>query len=416
MGPARRAFLFNAARRGYNGSLRVPGPPRVSRRLRESCLMFLLNELLLLSPLIVYAFLRVLWLIKDRALKVVFGVFFALLIAAFPAAETLSHRGAGGWLKGVMIAGYDALPLLMYLVLTVVLADLAIAAARLLKLISKETVRATGFRHGRLAAVLIIPVLVVAAGIVNFHWLRIREYTVEVPRKSSPLSELTIAFASDFHLGAITEDGFMNRFVAKVQAANPDIVLIGGDILEGDRRNEDTSQFEAQFRRLHLKYGVYAVPGNHERHGGTGKDFFDGAGIRLLEDAVVKIDDAFYLAGRNDARSRNRKSAADLLKDTPGDLPLILLDHRPTDLEAISRTGTDIQLSGHTHHGQLFPINWITNHQYELSWGYIKKNRTHIFVTSGVQLWGPPVRTAGSSEILIIHVLFRERAGDNRLP
>lgn len=378
--------------------------------------MFLLNEILLLSPLIVYAFLRVLWLIKAKTLRVLFGAFFVLLIAAFPAAETLSHRGTEGGLKGVMIAGYDALPLLMYLVLTVVLADLAIAAARLLKLVSKDAVRAPGFRRLRLAVMLVIPILVVVGGIVNFHWLRIQEYTVEVPRRSSSLRDLTIAFASDFHLGAITEDGFMNRFVAKVEAANPDIVLIGGDILEGDRRNEDTSRFEAQFRRLHPKYGVYAVPGNHERHGGTGKDFFDGAGIRLLEDAVVKIDDAFYLAGRNDARSRNRKSAADLLKDTPGDLPLILLDHRPTDLENISRTDTDIQLSGHTHYGQLFPINWITNRQYELSWGHIKKNRTHVFVTSGIQLWGPPVRTAGSSEVLIIHVLFREPPGDNRLP
>ncbi|MGA2532774.1 MAG: metallophosphoesterase [Candidatus Aminicenantales bacterium] len=377
--------------------------------------MFLLNELLLLSPLIIYAFLRVLWLIKSKALRVLFGTFFVLLIAAFPAAETLSHRGADGWLKGVMIAGYDALPLLMYLVLTVVLADLVIAGARLLRLVSKDAVRAPGFRRLRLAVMLMIPVLVVIAGIINFHWLRIREYTVEVSRRSSLLGDLTIAFASDFHLGAITEDGFMNRFVAKVVAANPDIVLIGGDILEGDRRNEDTSRFEAQFRRLRPKYGVYAVPGNHERHGGSGKEFFDGAGIRLLEDAVVKIDDAFYLAGRNDARSRNRKSAADLLKDTPGDLPLILLDHRPTDLENISRTGADIQLSGHTHNGQLFPINWITNRQYELSWGHIKKNRTHVFVTSGVQLWGPPVRTAGSSEILIIHVMFREPAVANRV-
>ena len=375
--------------------------------------MFLLNELLLSSPLVVYAFVRILWLIKSKALRVLFGTFFVFLIAAFPAAETLSHRGAGGWLKGVMIAGYDALPLLMYLVLTVVLADLVIAAARLLRLVSKDTIRAPGVRRVRLAAMLIIPVLVVIAGIVNFRWLRIREYTVEVPRRSSSLSDLTIVFASDFHLGAITEDGFMGKFVAKVQAADPDIVLIGGDILEGDRRNEDTGKFEAQFRRLHPKYGVYAVPGNHERHGGSGKDFFDGAGIRLLEDAVVKIDDAFYLAGRNDARFRNRKSAADLLKDTPGDLPLILLDHRPTDLENISRTGTDIQLSGHTHHGQLFPINWITNRQYELSWGHIKKDRTHVFVTSGVQLWGPPVRTAGSSEILLLRVHFKEAGGKN---
>jgi predicted MPP superfamily phosphohydrolase len=131
---------------------------------------------------------------------------------------------------------------------------------------------------------------------------------------------------------------------------------------------------------------------------------------------VVKIDDAVYLAGRNDAHSRNRKPVADLLRDTPGDLPVILLDHRPTDLENVSRTGADIQLSGHTHYGQLFPINWITNREYELSWGHLKKKRTHVFVTSGIQLWGPPVRTAGFSEILLLHVLFKEPGVGNQIP
>ena len=377
--------------------------------------MFLLNELILLSPFAIYTYIRVLRLFSWNIARILFTAGFVVLLAGLPVAETLSHRGAGGLTKVVMIAGYDALPLLLYLVLTVILSDLAIAASRLLKILSRKAVRSPRFRRFRLAASLIIPVLVVAAGITNYHHLRIREYTIEVPRRSSSTKKLTIAFAADFHLGAITAGRFLERFVAKVNAAAPDIVLIGGDILEGDRRDEDTGKFEAQFRRLHPKYGVYAVPGNHEGHGGGRTDFFERAGIGLLEDMVVKIDDAVYLAGRNDAHSRNRKPAADLLRDTPGDLPVILLDHRPTDLENVSRTGVDIQLSGHTHHGQLFPINWITNRKYELSWGHIKKNRTHIFVTSGVQLWGPPVRTAGSSEILLLHVLFKGPERDANL-
>jgi hypothetical protein len=378
--------------------------------------MFLLNELIFLSPLAIYTYIRVLRLFSWNIARILFTAGFVVLLAGFPVAETLSHRGAGGLTKVVMIAGYDALHLLLYLVLTVILSDLAIGAARLLKILSKEAVRSPLFRRFRLAAAMIIPALVVAAGITNYHHLRIRESTIEVPRRSSAAKELTIAFAADFHLGTITAGRFLERFVAKVNAAAPDIVLIGGDILEGDRRDEDTGKFEAQFRRLHPKYGICAVPGNHEGHGGGRTDFFKRSGIRLLEDMVVKIDDAIYLAGRNDTHSRNRKPVADLLRDTPGDLPVILLDHRPTDLENISRTGADIQLSGHTHHGQLFPINWITNREYELSWGHIKKNRTHVFVTSGVQLWGPPVRTTGSSEILLLHVLFKEPAGEKRIP
>jgi hypothetical protein len=378
--------------------------------------MFLLNELIFLSPLAIYTHIRVLRLFSRNVARILFTAGFVVLLAGFPVAETLSHHRAGGLAKVIMIAGYDALPLLLYLALTVILSDLAIGVARLLKILSKEVVHSPLFRRFRLAAALIIPALIVAVGITNYHHLRIREYTIEVPRRSSSAKELTIAFAADFHLGTITAGRFLERFVAKVNAAAPDIVLIGGDILEGDRRDEDTGKFEAQFRRLHSKYGVYAVPGNHEGHGGGRTNFFERAGIRLLEDMVVKIDDAVYLAGRNDAHSRNRKPVAGLLRDTPGNLPVILLDHRPTDLENVSRTGADIQLSGHTHHGQLFPINWITNREYELSWGHIKKNRTHVFVTSGVQLWGPPVRTAGFSEILLLHVLFKEPADGKRIP
>ena len=88
-------------------------------------------------------------------------------------------------------------------------------------------------------------------------------------------------------------------------------------------------------------------------------------------------------------------------------MPVIVLEHRPTDLDKVSLSGADILLSGHTHNGQLFPVNLITKYYYELSWGYKVKNHTHIFVSSGIQVWGPPVRTAGNSEILIVNVRFR---------
>jgi predicted MPP superfamily phosphohydrolase len=132
--------------------------------------------------------------------------------------------------------------------------------------------------------------------------------------------------------------------------------------------------------------------------------FFDQAGIHLLQDTVEKIDNAFYLVGRNDGRSKSRKSINELLRDCDRSLPVIVLDHRPTDLDNVSHSGADILLSGHTHNGQLFPLNFIAKGRYELSWGYKLKNRTHVFVTSGIQVWGPPVRTAGVSEILIVNV------------
>jgi hypothetical protein len=198
----------------------------------------------------------------------------------------------------------------------------------------------------------------------------------------------------------------MDRFVEKVNAVNPDIVLIGGDVLEGNRQGERRGEFEAQFRRLKSKYGVYGVLGNHDLMGVGSDTFFDRAGIRLLQDTVVRVEDAFYLVGRNDGRWGNRKSIHELMERCDGSLPVIVLEHRPTDLEQVSRSGVELLLAGHTHNGQLFPVNVIAMRQYEVSWGYKLQDRTHVFVTSGVQVWGPPVRTAGVSEIMVINVTF----------
>jgi hypothetical protein len=128
--------------------------------------------------------------------------------------------------------------------------------------------------------------------------------------------------------------------------------------------------------------------------------------MKVLCDTILSIDDSFDIAGRYDSHFRTRKSIDDFMKSYSDSLPLILVDHRPTEILQVSKTKTDIQLSGHTHNGQMFPINLITKSVYELSWGYRKIKDTHFFVTSGIRLWGPPVRTAGKSEIMVINVSF----------
>jgi hypothetical protein len=241
-------------------------------------------------------------------------------------------------------------------------------------------------------------------GAVRNNRPQIREYSIEVPKKLSEERHLKIAFSSDFHLRETTSRRFMDRFVERVNAVNPDIILIGGDVLEGNRQGGRGGEFETQFRRLKSTYGVYGVLGNHDVQSVGTDAFFDRAGIRLLQDTVEKIGNAFYLVGRNDGRWGNRKSIHEIMEDCDGSLPVIVLEHRPTDLDQVSRSGADILLAGHTHNGQLFPVNVIAMRQYELSWGYKLKHRTHVFVTSGVQVWGAPVRTAGVSEILVVNV------------
>ena len=372
--------------------------------------MYLLSEFIFLSPVMVYACFRIRWLIATKILRNASTALFILLVAGYPIAESLSHNSGNVRAGLPMIAGYYSLPFLLYLLMTVAATDLIVGAVRWSGILGRERVRRPGFRMARLNLLWLVPAAIVFMGALNNDRLLIKEYTVQVPRRHSRLERLRIAFAADFHLGILTKPGFMDRFVEKVNSVNPDIVLLGGDVIEGGRRGDSMDGFEAQFRSIQSRYGVYAVPGNHEtmRGGGT-SDFFTNSGITLLQDSVVKIDEGFYLAGRKDGgRSRNRKSIEDLLRDTPNDLPVILLDHRPTELEAASNSHVDIQLSGHTHDGQLFPVNYISRMQYELSWGYRKKRQTHFFVTSGVQVWGPPVRTAGDSEILVVNVALSD--------
>ena len=369
--------------------------------------MFLLKEFLFCLPLIIYAGFRIWKLIPHRFFKILFSIFYIFLVLAFPLAEVLSHASGTGWANFIMIAGYFSLPLLLYLVLWVIFVDLALGVALLTRILSRKTLKRQRLQRTWLFLILAVPLAVVLIGTVRNIHPQIREYSIEIPKKSSGIRKLKIAFVSDFHFRETTTRRLMERFIEKVSAVNPDIVLIGGDVLEGDRQGEKLGEFEAQFRRLKPKYGVYGILGNHDLHRVNAMTFFNQAGIRVLKDTVERIDNAFCLVGRNDGRSGGRKSIEELLRECDRSLPLIVLDHRPTDLDNVSRSSADILLSGHTHNGQLFPVNFIAKRYYELSWGYKLKNRTHVFVTSGIQVWGPPVRTAGVSEILIVNVSFR---------
>ena len=308
--------------------------------------MYLFNELLMSVPLVVYAGWRLRRLIARRALKNFSTALLALLTAGYPAAESLSHGTIGGALKLLVLAGYYALPLVLYFTMTVFLTDLAVAILRMSKAVSRQTVRSDKFRLRRLAFVLSVPVLVVAAGIVNANVLRVHEYSVEVPRRSSTLRELKVVFASDLHLGTMTSKGWLARFVDKVNAQKPDIVLIGGDIREGHRGEADIGAIEAQFQRLEARYGVFAVPGNHEGYAGITGEFFDRSHIRFLQDELAIVEGAFTLVGRRDSRRGTRESVDDLLRKAPDGLPVILLDHRPTDMEAVGRTRSTFSYRG----------------------------------------------------------------------
>lgn len=371
--------------------------------------MFFLTILLVYSLSTIYTYLRLRKLSFFREHSTGFTLFYIVLVLGGLLPEIVFHHSSvgSGPARYILLTGYFTLTFCLYLFLTVLVSDILGIVNRLLKIVPVEIIRGRKFQFVHVGVLFVLPVLIVVFGVVNMNTIRVNEYRVSVPRQSARIDHLKIAMAADFHLGQLTGKDFPAEFAARVNALAPDILLIPGDMVEGHRDDGDIAEFARHFREIKAKYGIYASPGNHDSHGMENtSEFFENAGITLLEDSGVVIDNSFYLVGRNDQRSNNRKNIDVLLAHRPDRLPVIVLDHRPIFLEQVSRRRVDIQLSGHTHYGQLFPINLIIDGLYELGWGYKKIGNTHFFVTSGIRLWGPPVRTAGDSEIMVINVDF----------
>lgn len=355
----------------------------------------------------IYVFFRLRQLFISKEYRAGYTLIYILLALIYPASNFLSDS-FGGFIGGFVntVANY-ILPFYLYLFLFTLLFDILLLINKLIKIIPSQTIKSSRFKLAGLSLLLFLASGVVIAGIINFNTIRTSEYKIAVPARSSSLTHLKIAFVADFHLQKGTNIKFVKKFAEKIKTIDPDIMIFGGDIVEGDRTNENMVPYEQILASIKARYGVFAVLGNHEHYAGQDKgNFFNNSGMTVLRDSIVYPGNFFNLAGRNDSHVRTRKTIGDLLKSVRDSLPVILVDHRPTEISEVSRTPVDIQLSGHTHNGQLFPINLITRKVYVLTWGHKKIANTHFFVTSGIRLWGPPVRTTGRSEIMVIDINF----------
>ncbi len=354
----------------------------------------------------IYVFFRIMYLFISKGYRIWYAGIYLLLAAVYPVSENFMH-GSNSITQLLSTVADYLLPFYLYLFLLVLFFDLFLLFNSLFPLISKEVRRTFSFRFYTLLSIIFLSGAIVAGGVINLNTIRISRYRITVPKGNSQLNDLRVAFVADFHLRENSSLHYVEQFVSKANALNPDIMLYGGDIVEGREENRIPETILAALRKVQSKYGVFGVPGNHESYGSRGNGtFYEKAHITLLRDTLLNIDESFYLAGRNDERDRQRKSANEILQNNSGGLPIILLDHRPTRLQEVSQTPVDVQFSGHTHNGQLFPLNYYIHRLYELSWGHKKINNTHFFVTSGLRLWGPPVKTAGKSEIMMVDIKF----------
>jgi len=256
--------------------------------------------------------------------------------------------------------------------------------------------------------------LILLAGHINALKPQIKTLQLTIPKNIDGLKTLNIVSASDIHLGTVIGRYRFDKIIYKINELNPDIILLPGDIVDEDLTPVIKWNLGEALRNLKSKFGVFAITGNHEYIGGVEKayTYLVDHGVIVLRDNVIKMNNSVYIVGREDRSihrftGKTRKPLKELMANVDKNYPVILMDHQPFQLEEGENNGADVQISGHTHHGQLWPFNFITNRVYEVSRGYKKKGNTHVYVSSGVGTWGPPVRLGNRPEIVNIKLSFQ---------
>lgn len=267
----------------------------------------------------------------------------------------------------------------------------------------------------------------------SFHAkvIKVHPYEVTIEKSCANRNELKVVLLADLHLGYNYGKREISRMVTKVNAQNPDLVLIAGDIFDNEYDAvQDPERIAEKLSEMKSTYGTYGVFGNHDVSerllGGFSVSldadevrdsrfdtFAEKANITILDDESVCIDDAFYLVGRMDASkpgdgTKNRMTPEEILKDLDKSKPILVMEHQPKQLQELSDAGADMQLCGHTHDGQLFPGNLLLGLIWENPCGYLQKGNLHSIVTSGVGVWGPAMRTGTDSEICPITIHFSD--------
>jgi hypothetical protein len=248
----------------------------------------------------------------------------------------------------------------------------------------------------------------------------INRYSISLPKKDTGLNSLKVICISDLHLKNLTSTAFLEKLANKVSLQEPDIIFLPGDIAEsyGNTSKEKLNEFLAILKKIKADYGMYAVRGNHDNTRANVADqidFNNRLGITMLEDTLIELDNKINIIGLKYRGNNEKRPIDSLFKLRKKDLPVILLDHAPYCLEEAYKNKIDIQLSGHTHYGQIWPLNYVTDAVYDIAWGYKKIDSTNIFVTCGLQdalLPGRqdlsiPVRLGSVSEIIEINIKFR---------
>jgi len=340
--------------------------------------------------------------------------FLVLWVLAFPAGR-IAERVLpwAGFSRFLVVTGSFYLGVMATSIFLFFGCDIALLAGRVfptLPFFGHSGPVPSSLRRGVLLFVTLITALVTIAGTVNSLLPRTRETVFEFSRGFG--KPMRVVFFSDLHMGPLVGNGRVRDLVKRVNALAPDLVLLGGDIVDEDVSRLAEEKMAEALGQLSPRLGCFAVTGNHEYYAGEQEavSYLQSAGIRVLRDETVMVEDRLVIAGRKDRTAtrfgERRLPLQELLREAPKGLPVLLLDHQPRSLKEAESAGVDLQLSGHTHNGQLFPFNLVTGLLFEVSRGWKTLGSLSVLVSSGVGTWGPPMRTSAAPEIWLLELRF----------
>ncbi len=344
-------------------------------------------------------------------IRIAYIAVFTFLAVSFIAAMFLERADIIALGKPLSWIGSFWLAAFVYFLLIVAAIDLMRLANHFIRFFP-AFITSDPARAARITAISVISLVavIVIYGFINAHVIRVRTFDINVPKEAGGRKNLNVVMASDIHLSSIINNGRIRAIVDKINSLSPDIVLLPGDILDGDLNPVVRQNLGEALRQIKAPLGVYAITGNHEYIGGVEKacKYIGDHGVKILRDSTAFIDGSFYVVGREDLSARKRKPLSELMENVDKKFPVILMDHQPFHLEEAEENGVDLQLSGHTHYGQMWPFNYITKMVYEMAYGYKVKGNTNIYVSSGVGTWGPPIRVVADPEIAQFRLTFAE--------
>ncbi len=251
-----------------------------------------------------------------------------------------------------------------------------------------------------------IAFVMVCYGFFEAKNIKIEKIIITTPKLKAG-ETIRVAQISDLHLGIMIKDWFLNKVIERVNELKPDILVSTGDLVDG--HSNDINYLTDFFHKIEAGYGRFAILGNHEFYVGikNSLSFLEKSGFRILRNEYVKIKDNFYIAGIDDDTINKNIDERALLKDIDRNSFVLYCKHKPR-ISKDAKGFFDLQLSGHTHNGQIFPFTLIVMIFFpaksgltEIRWG---DNISYLYTSRGTGTWGPPIRFLSRPEVTLIEI------------